>query len=163
MLTNTQLQSFLRATKTETVEVLVTSATVFKYNFPIIGNLNNKLITGIELYSQPDATPNNARTVLAADNRRSYVTLINKQDHTQFTRIALIALLQEPGILKQLNFVEIDWENSYLEIIDNPSAPSPAPAGRSFLFGVYYTEKNDRISLMGKANQLWQMVRRMVR
>jgi len=161
ILVGSQQLSFLRAEKFESVEIPITSATVFKYNFPIVGNLKDKWIAGFECLSSSLSSPNNFQCPAAADRNRTYVTLINKKDHTQFTRLSVFAMIGQPGIVKELDFPEIDWENSFIEIIDNPGAPSPAPAGRSYLFGVYYTERKNRNALMALVNKFTQMLERM--
>jgi hypothetical protein len=144
------------------VEILVTDATVFKYNFPIVGNLKNKLIVGIESIDDgfQKVTPDNFLVVPHFTYIQSYLTLINKKTRSNFNRIPLYSIFLEPGLIKQLNYQEIDWENCFIEIANNPAAPLPAPAGTSFLFIVHYIDKPSSNALIGRINQYTEILNR---
>lgn len=166
MLFRTQLNSFLAIERSETLEIPITDPTVYKYNFPILRNLENKLITGFEsnIYYLPfQASPLNRRIVGIGTSSRSYVTLKSKQGKILQDRIAVGSLLLTTGNVKKIDYSSIDWENSFVEIADDPAASVAAPAGQSFLFTIYYENKPNYGALISRLLKYRELATRMAR
>jgi hypothetical protein len=153
----TQYQEFLRISKSETVEVGPTVATQFQYKFPIIQNLKNTLITGMESFSvsQVTVSPLNAPVVVVADYNRAYLQLATPKNRTEVNNIPLLSLQSFPGFLRLFDYKDVDWQNCFINVANNLAAPVAVTAGHSFLFTVYYIDKEQKQGLL-KRIQAWQ-------
>jgi len=151
----TQYQEFLRISKSETVEIPL-AANTFRYQFPILQNLKNTLVTGMEAFNdtQMTFTPTNAPVVVAADYNRSYLQLANPKNRVDVNNIPLFSLQSFPGFLRLFDYKDLDWQNCFVNI-GNPNPPVALTTPASFLFTVYYIDKQNKASLI-KRIQEWR-------
>ena len=159
----TEYQEFLRIVKSETIEVPITSATQFQYSFGIQQNLKNALITGLETFTNTQMTlsPLNNPLAVPADFNRAYLQLASAQNKVDINNIPLYSIQSNPGLLRLFDYKAVDWQNCYVNIANNPLAPVPATPSRSFVFTVYYVERQQKDDLMKRIAQWTESVLKM--
>jgi hypothetical protein len=150
----TEYQEYLRISKSETVEIPLVANT-YRYQFPILQNLKNALVTGMEAFSSAEMTytPTNQPVIVAADYNRSYLQLSNPFNRIEVDNIPLYSLKSFPGFLRLLDYKDVDWQNCFINI-GNPTPAVPLTVPSSLLFTVYYIDKQSKDVLKKKLQEI---------
>lgn len=136
----------------EYLEIPITSATQFKYFFPIVERLDKKIIRRIDLIYYPSqVTVNNRSIVSDTVLANAYIT-IRPRNKTTVYQYPLFYLLNywitNSSFTSELFNYPIQWDISFIEF---PPSTTLTP-GQSLLFAVYYQENSVQkiISYLGK-------------